>query len=93
MSPCHTSPLVTSGFRCVTDVSVVTGPAAGVFNAVRGGGDEKEEEKKDSGLDVGNILQKVTGGNDNEGGECAPTTASRPPPGAKHKRSPASLCA
>lgn len=63
------SPLVTSGFRCVTGVSVVTVPAAGIFNAVRGGGDKKEEEKNDSGLDVGNILEKVTGGNDDKGGE------------------------
>lgn len=57
------------GFRCATDVSVVTVPAAGVFNAVRGGGDKEDDEKKDSGLDVGNILQKVTGGGDDKGGE------------------------
>ncbi|TWW78541.1 hypothetical protein D4764_11G0006620 [Takifugu flavidus] len=44
--------------------------AAGIFNAVRGGGKEKEEEKKDSGLDVGNILEKVTGGNDDKGGDA-----------------------
>lgn len=58
----------------VTDVSGVTVPAVEMFNAVRGGGDKKEDEKQDSGLDVGNVLQTVTG---DKGGEWALTTVSR----------------
>lgn len=69
----HTNPL-DSG---VTDVSGAIVPAVEVFNAVRGGGDKKEDEEKDSGLDVGNVLQKVTGGNDDKGGEWVLTTVWR----------------
>lgn len=50
-----------------SDVSRLTGE---VIKKAMGGGDgNKEEKKKDSGIDVGSIVKNVTGGKDsNKGG-------------------------